>query len=507
MQSITRVWVLSLLLISLLVCTYAGAAEMEDNESFFEKENLTRGAPDIPLSPQLPAGVNLTVPQDGMIIGNGTLDQSIMLNGTAGEKVAGILQVFGNDDTSWSYQLISQNQSDAFMVIGVLQVKNAQSVIVQGQSVTPAKNVAFSGAELSGLENTGPAKCSGNFEVAAIAIDNMTYSVLQTSEETGSMYHLTRSYHYYYSNNLPQGPEVQFPVSDLKALDNITQPQAIFYMDQVAQSTAVLEEGTMDSYIAYGLSGPSQAISLQYPVAKEVQNLEISTRAAGSTDPVLLNSTEVGERIHATDVSFLNHQGSALYAQGTGSAQGSTILHADGKMEKTSYIDNRHFPTYSGGYTHLSASSSSKKEGSDRVSIPVTYEGWTQAGYFMGTSYLDESHTARGAAVKRTVNGGEFREDEEPVYQVETESEVGSDTAQGASDITGSATFRYDGNHGNETSLSGRWILTSPDGSAVQRVISATMPGAKAFDDSCTLSGPKYVNENAYYRNGMVDVS
>lgn len=442
-----------------------------------------------------------------MISGNGTLDQSIMLNGTAGEKVAGILQVFGNDETSWSYQLISQNQSNAYMVIGVLQVKNAQAVIVQGQAVTPAKNVAFSGAELTGRKDEVSGTCSGNFEVSAIAIDNRTYSILQTSQETGSMYHLTRSYHYYYSNNQPQGPGVQFPVSDLKALENITQPQAIFYMDQVAQSRAVLDEGTMKSYFAYGLSAPSQAVTLQNPAAGDTQNLEVTTQAGGSTDPKLLNTTEVGERVHATGVSLLNHQGFAYYAQGTGSAQGSTILHADGKMEKTSYIDNRHFPTYSGGYTHLSASSSSKKEGSDRVSIPVTYEGWTQSGYFMGTSYLDESHTARGAVVKRTVNGGEFREDEEPVYQVETESEVGSDTAQGASDITGSATLRYDGNHGNETSLSGRWILASPDGSAVQRAISATMPGAKAFDDSCTLSGPKYVNENAYYRNGMVDVS
>lgn len=53
---------MSLLLISLLVCILVGAAEMEDNESFFEKENLTREAPAIPLSPQLPAGLNLTAP-------------------------------------------------------------------------------------------------------------------------------------------------------------------------------------------------------------------------------------------------------------------------------------------------------------------------------------------------------------------------------------------------------------------------------------------------------------
>lgn len=501
-----RLMLACLLITSIMAGAYA-QEETQGEELPVSSENLTRPEPMMTDMIPLLEEKTYAIPLQAMITGNGSLEKSIEINNTEGGRILGMLEVGGTDETRWEYQFTSQNTSGPLILIGDLDVTNANYVFFQGQSLSPGYNTAYSGVEILGDDRKEPETCSVRIRIVGATLGNTSYSVLEMINATGSIYAMNRGYSINERNQEVQDFYTHIPVRTLRISDNVTTPDLSPVRNRRSQADLILEPGTMKSYVGYSGTTTDEVFSFQVPDVTEGSLYTSRTRAYGRSDEESQEYYSSNEALRATDVTSLIHNGYALNLNGSCIAMGSTNAQSDRMLEKTIYVEGIKGEVFSGADQGIQILGSSHNPGSEHVAIPVTYSGWYMASFEDGIYRMDSSQKARGAALSRILSAGINPEEAGMQYGVMTNSSAGASDSKGASSFTGSSECTLDTKRGNETVLKGRWIMNTPEGMALTRSISAMMPGAEAYDHSRIMTGTKYVNEQASYRDGTVDVS
>lgn len=503
-------FLLSLLIIGVMVCVYAEPTGTDESVLASGDANLNISEPVIPDIPPMPKTTNQLIANTSFIEGNGNLTRFIEVNSTAGQLARGLLQVVGTNATSWKYILVSGNQSSMGYVVGHIIVDHAQAVIFNENATTPDNQVSDARVQLAGEIPGNMGFCSGEIMIEVIAHDNSSYSWINTNNEQGTLSHANKAYHV----NLSAGSDASRDSDNSETQWSLTQKKTIpenipMGLDRFVKSDINLIQGTMKTYESYAVCTPDGSLTVQNPSAENAGSINAHTYASEFPENKATNNRGSNEGLYLNDVVSMRYSAAALnsaegiWAFGITSATANTDLEFSvipaGERCKGPWVTAR---------SDVELKGSPKRTGSDRVSIPITFDGWNEGSLVNGVYRISENYSAKGAMVLRSTEGGVYPADGDmPQAGVIANISAGKMDAQGASGISGSSSLMVDGKTGNTTTMAGSWIVTSPKGVPVSRWTEGLMPGASAYSSSSTMTGTKSIKEQAYWRNNLVDAS
>ena len=495
----------------LFLTTGVSAIPQDDYKSF----NSSQAAMEIGLPvkpalheiPKIPQTLDLKNQEATLINGTGNLSKLVEVNNTAGGYAFVQLEIEGTDTTHWSYQIQSANTTEGCVALATVQVENADKILLQGHAISPNLDVAYGGVGLSDDQWEKAGKYSGMVTVGSDTSKTGTVAIVNGNDEKGSIEHICRSYHLV--NNTDSGSSTQ-KVPGLEWNPGIGIQNASaenLHLDKYSGDFASLDHGGIRSYYGYAISQAEITFSYHQMTGGYGKTCNIYTYAARwpfeNTD-ILGNYSAEG--ILADDVISLDHTGQAIIIEDNFGTFGETKCSAGFINYVMTPITNMMDSLYYGGDIAGSAKASTPLQGTNKSSIPATFEGWITGIFNENVGTLYENYQLSGATVNRIVEGGAFNQQS---LQTGVTSNItsGKDTKEtSTSRINGVSKLIIDLNTGNTTTLDGRWMVDSPTGSPVTRYEGAVMPGTTAYSSSQTLSGSKYVKDTAYYRSGTVDV-
>lgn len=508
----TRLHLILMIIVGILfLTTGVSAIPQEDYKSF----NSSQAAMEIGLPvkitlheiPKIPQTLDLKNQEITLINGTGNLSKLVEVNNTAGGYAFVQLEIEGTDTTHWSYQVQSNNATNDCFALATVQVENADKILLQGHAISPNLDVAYGGVGLSDDQWEKSGKYSGTVTVGSETSKVDTVAIVTGDDEKGSIEHICRSYHLV--NNTDSRPSMQ-EVPGLEwnptiGIQNVSAENLHF--DKISGDFASLDHGGIKSYYGYAICDADIAFSYHQMTGGYGKTCTINTYAIQwPLENTNMPGNYSAEGIQADDVISLDHMGQAIIIGNNFGTYGATKCSAGSINYEMSPTKNLLDPLYFSGYVTGSATASTPLQGTNKSSIPATFDGWITGIFNDNVGTLYENYQLSGATVNRIIDGGAFNQ-ESLETGVTSNITSGKDTKEtSTSRINGVSKLVIDQNTGNTTTLDGRWMVDSPTGSPVTRYEGAVMPGTTAYSSSQTLSGSKYIKDAAYYRSGTVDV-
>lgn len=511
MHSIVQILVGIAMMIGVLVAG-AGAAvqggeETTLNTSLAAEEIGLQAKPVLQEIPPMPDGLDAVQTDATGITGTGNLTKLIEVNNTAGEYAFELLQVTGTNATSWDYQAESANTTGNCYTWITARVTNAEKILLEGHAVTADLHVAYAGAGLSDPEWKEAGPYSGQLMIMTATRENMSSAWMIVENEQGTISHLTRSYHVINGTSSQSELSGLVPGIEWAPEKNETdQAEAVFFYDQYGGSYLHVNKGSTGLYHSFASSGSGGARAVQILSSGAGKSLVSNTLGeewpSGDVHQAGRGSFE---QFRATNATSVDHFGQALFTKGNFGANGASKGTAESLDYQVSPSDSKREPVFAAGYAGGMAMGITQRGG--RISIPASYDGWMSAVSKNNHTTLYEQTTSSGAYLERYAEGGIY-DRVTGTAMTGVLSTISSGKKTGAttpSQLNGILRCDIDQTAANATTLEGRWMVTSDQGSPLARLTRAVMPGRSAYSTAETFTGSKYVKERAYYRDGMVD--
>ncbi len=508
----TRWYVTGLILFGILFLSSGTSAESQNENTSF---NSSQAALEVGLSVTpmfqetraIPKTLDMSNQKASLINGTGNLTKLVEVNNSAGAYAFVELKIVGTDTTNWSYLLQSSNTSDGCVASGIVQVENADKILLQGHAISRDQYVAYAGTGLPDELWSDAGRYSGNIGIEVQTDEYGTVALVTGDNEIGSIDHLCRSYHTIEPNSsevsAPGVPGLEWnPSGGVR-----NESPAIFHYDHYAGDFLWVDHGTIGNYYGYAISGDNE--SFGHHQLREGSGTTIRVNSYGEewpTENMNVHGNQSMEEVVAQDVTSLDHTGAAIYNKNLFGAYGLTKGTGKSISYKISPQTNPDDPfaylEFAEGWTEASA----VQQGTNKSAIPATMDGWVLGEFADNTAILSEDILLSGATTQRKAEGGTYNQ-----HSVETG--VNSNITAGkprnsmsTSRINGVSKMVIDFTDANATSLDGRWMVDSVQGSPVSRSVEAVMPGRSAYISSNTYSGSRYIKDGAYYKSGSVDV-
>ncbi len=508
-----RTFVIGLILIGTFLLFPGTSAELEAGNISF---NSSQAAMEVglPANPLFHEGITPLYSLDSLdsksayINGTGNLTKLVEVNNSAGEYSFIHLSIVGTDTTNWSYTILGNNATNDCYTTAFVQVQNAEKILLEGHAISKDRVVGYAGAGLPDTEWNDAGRYSGTIRIRTETGHDGTMATITGTNETGTIDHICRSYHEIYRNcsvlsdNQVPGIEWNRNENDVKDLPGI------FCYDQYAGGLASVSHGGMKDYFGYAISYENESFSYHTISDGFGKTIVVNTYGKQWPDEKLNMTGNVSyEQVRGTDVTSFDHLGEAIYFNKLHGAYGETKAKAGRLDYRISPTTNKDDPFSATGYVWGSAESSAPQAGTNKSAIPATMEGWMLGEFEGNTGLIYEDYQVSGATVNRNFQGGIFSSNSDLQTGVSGNITAGrSDRSTSVSRIDGASKWRIDLSEENTTTLEGRWMVDSMQGSPISRSEQAVMPGTSAYISSKTYSGSKYIKDGAYYKTGSVDV-
>ncbi|WP_319578291.1 hypothetical protein [uncultured Methanospirillum sp.] len=509
----TRRYVLGFILIVTLCMAQGVIAELHESNISF---NSSQAAMEVglPVKPMFHEAMTIPQPLDLMsqkasyINGTGNLTKLVEFNNSAGEYSFAQLIIKGTDATSWSYTIQGSNATNDCYASALVQVQNADQILLQGHSISKDRFIAYAGAGLQDTDWNDAGRYSGTIRISTETGEDGTLAIITGSNETGSIDHLCRSYHEIYRNcselstnevpGLEWSPDTNY----------VREFPSIFCYDQYAGDFASVSHGGLKKYSGYAISYNNESYSYHNMAGGSGKAITVNTYGE-QWPPGNMNMPGNGsyEQVRGTDVTSFDHLGEAIFFNKLHGAYGETEATAGNLDYRISPTTNKHDPMSATGYVWGSTQASTPQSGTNKSAIPATMNGWLLGEFVGNTGLIYEGYQLSGVTVNRNVQGGIFSSNSDFQTGVSGNITAGrSDKSTSVSRIDGASKWTIDLSDDNATTLDGRWMVDSMQGSPVSRSELAIKPGTSAYISSKTYSGSKYIKDRAYYKSGTVDV-
>ncbi len=508
----TRWYVIGLLLFGILFLSSGTYAEPQNENISF---NSSQAALDVGLSVPsmfqetraIPMTIDMNNQKASFVNGTGNLSKLVEVNNSAGGYAFVELEIVGTDTTNWSYQLQSSNTSNGCAASGMVQVENADKILLQGHAISRDQYVAYAGTGLPDELWSDAGRYSGNIGIEVETDTYGTIALVTGDNEIGSIDHLCRSYHIIEPNSseetAPGVPGIEWnPAGDVR-----NESPAIFHYDHYAGDFVWLDHGRIGNYYGYAISGDNESFGHHQLLGGSGTTIRVNS--FGEEWPIEnmnVHGNQTLEEVVGHDVTSLDHTGAAVYSKDLFGAYGQT----KGTGRSISYVicpqTNPDDPFAYLEFAEGSTEASAVQQGTNKSAIPATMDGWVLGEFIDNTAILSENILLSGATTERKAEGGTYNQHSIETGVTSNISAGKPEKSVSTSRINGVSKMMIDLANANATSLDGRWMVDSVQGSPVSRSVEAVMPGRSAHISSNTYSGSRYIKDAAYYKSGSVDV-